>query len=39
MNERQDARMEGIGEGVLDFMAKVSSVEEENHQLRKRTVS
>ena len=34
MNERQDKRMEGIEEGVLSLTARVSSVEEENHQLR-----
>ena len=33
-NERQDERMEGIEEGVLDLMARVLSVEEENRQLR-----
>ena len=34
VNERQDERMEGIKEGVLGMMARVLSVEEENHQLR-----
>ena len=34
VNERQDERMEGIKEGVLNLTARVSSVEEENHQLR-----
>ena len=34
VNERQDERMEGLEEGVLDLMARVLSVEEENHQLR-----
>ena len=34
MNERQDKRMEGIKGGVLGLTARVSSVEEENHQLR-----
>ena len=34
VNERQDKRMEGIEEGVLGLTARVSSVEEENHQLR-----
>ena len=33
-NERQDKRMEGIKEGVLGLTARVSSVEEENCQLR-----
>ena len=34
VNERQDERMEGIEEGVLSLMARVSSIEEENRQLR-----
>ena len=34
VNKRQDERMEGIEEGVLGLMARVLSVEEENHQLR-----
>ena len=34
VNERQDVRMEGIEEGVLDLTARVSSVEEESCQLR-----
>ena len=34
VNKRQDERMEGIEEGVLGLMARMSSVEEENHQLR-----
>ena len=34
VNERQDKRMEGIKGGVLGLTARVSSVEEENHQLR-----
>ena len=34
VNERQDERMEGIKEGVLGLMARVSLVKEENHQLR-----
>ena len=32
MNERQEKRMEGIKGGVLDLMARVLSVEEENCQ-------
>ena len=34
VNERQDKRMEGIEEGALSLVPRVSSVEEENHQLR-----
>ena len=34
VNERQDERMEGIKEGVLGLMERVSLVEEENCQLR-----
>ena len=34
VNERQDKRMKGIKEGVLGLTAKMSSVEEENCQLR-----
>ena len=34
MNEGQDERMEGIEEGVMGLMARMLSVEEENHQLR-----
>ena len=34
VNKRQDERMEGIEEGVLGLTARVSSVEEENRQLR-----
>ena len=34
VNKRQDERMEGIEEGVLGLMARVSLVEEENRQLR-----
>ena len=34
VNKRQDKRMEGIKEGVLGLTERVSSVEEENHQLR-----
>ena len=34
VNERQDERMEGIEKGVLGLTARVSSVEEENCQLR-----
>ena len=34
VNERQDERMEGIEEGALSLVPRVSSVEEENHQLR-----
>ena len=34
VNERQDERMEGIEEGALSVVPRVSSVEEENHQLR-----
>ena len=34
VNERQDERMEGIEEGALSLVSRVSSVEEENCQLR-----
>ena len=34
VNERQDKRMEGIEEGALSLVPRVSSVEEENRQLR-----
>ena len=34
VNKRQDERMEGIKKGVLGLTARVSSVEEENNQLR-----
>ena len=34
VNEKQDERMEGIEEGALSLVPRVSSVEEENHQLR-----
>ena len=34
VNERQDERMEGIEEGALSLVPRVSSVEEENRQLR-----
>ena len=34
VNERQDKRMDRIEEGILGLTAKVSSVEEENCQLR-----
>ena len=34
VNERQDERMEGIEEGALSLVLRVSSVEEENRQLR-----
>ena len=34
MNERQDERMEGIEGGVLGLMARMSSIKEENHELR-----
>ena len=34
VNERQDERMEGIEEGALSLVPRVSFVEEENHQLR-----
>ena len=34
VNERQDERMEGIEEGTLSLVPRVSSVEEENRQLR-----
>ena len=34
VNKRQDKRMEGIEEGALSLVPRVSSVEEENHQLR-----
>ena len=34
VNERQDERMEGIEESTLGLLSRVSSVEEENHQLR-----
>ena len=34
VNKRQDERMEGIEEGVLGLTTRVSSIEEENCQLR-----
>ena len=34
VNQRQDERMEGIEEGALSLVPRVSSVEEENRQLR-----
>ena len=34
VNERQDERMERIEEGALSLVPRVSSVEEENRQLR-----
>ena len=34
VNERQDKRMEGIEEGALSLVPRVSSIEEENRQLR-----
>ena len=34
VNKRQDERMEGIEEGALSLVPRVSSVEEENRQLR-----
>ena len=34
VNERQNERMEGIEEGTLSLVPRVSSVEEENRQLR-----
>ena len=34
VNERQDERMEGIDESALGLLSRVTSVEEENHQLR-----
>ena len=34
VNKRQDERMEGIEEGALSLAPRVSSVEEENRQLR-----
>ena len=34
INERQDKRMEGIEESALALLSRVTSVEEENHQLR-----
>ena len=34
VNKRQDKRMEGIEEGALSLVPRVSSVEEENRQLR-----
>ena len=34
VNERQDKRMEGIEESALGLLSRVSSVEEENRQLR-----
>ena len=34
INERQDKRMEGIEESALGLLSRVTSVEEENHQLR-----
>ena len=34
VNERQDERMEGMEEGALSLVPRVSSVEEENRQLR-----
>ena len=34
VNKRQDERIEGIEEGVLDLTTRVSSVEEEHCQLR-----
>ena len=34
VNERQDERMEGIDESVLGLLSRVTSVEEENCQLR-----
>ena len=34
VNKRQDERMEGIEEGTLSLVPRVSSVEEENRQLR-----
>ena len=33
VNERQDKRMEGIEEGALRLLSRVTSMEEENHQL------
>ena len=33
-NERQDERMEGIEEGALSLVPRVTSVEEDNRQLR-----
>ena len=34
VNERQDKRMEGMEEGALSLVPRVSSVEDENRQLR-----
>ena len=34
VNERQDKRMEGIEEGALSLVPRMSSMEEENRQLR-----
>ena len=34
VNKRQDKKIEGIEKGVLGLTARVSSIEEENHQLR-----
>ena len=34
VNERQDERIEGIEEGALSLVPRVSSMEEENRQLR-----
>ena len=34
VNERQDKRMEGIEESALGLLSRVTSTEEENHQLR-----
>ena len=34
VNERQDKRMEGIKESTLGLLSRVTSAEEENHQLK-----
>ena len=34
VNDQQDKRMEGIEESALGLLSRVTSVEEENHQLR-----